>query len=379
MKNISYILIVFSMMFFSCSDNLEQEHEKVLPTNNAQQALLDAAIKFVNDVNGNRQTRSDGIVVKSVNKMTTRNRITRTDNEIRNIYSVVFDNNLGSAVVLGLNDTYIPIAYFQNEYELNINSCIADSLSEIGVLINHIVDVALYDDFDTKFTRSTGDNEIVERLAPKCKVSWHQYSPYNRYCFTKKGEQAVAGCVAIAGAQAMTVLRPQMEQITSWDEVVKPYPSSEAIDEIATLVHFIGEEVNMDYGVNESGAKRTDLVKLIKSYGIVDYDAARAIDVLKTEHGVIVIGGYRAVHGWGPWEHYVDGHAFIADGYIKYATGSDPYYMHLNYGWGADDNKNVYMLSSKKHWAEDAKDTYRKIFPHDLKYASLTYPSEKNW
>ena len=312
--------------------------------------------------------------------MTVKNNITRSNNEIRNLYSVVFNQNFGSVIVLNINNKYIPLAYFQDETDLNIDVCLADSLSDMGIILNYIVDMALYNDFNTQITRSTSDeNVIVERLEPKCKVSWHQNYPYNKYCFTKNGEQAVAGCVAIAGAQALTVLRPKMEQITSWDEVVKTYPSYQATDEIAKLIHFIGEKVNMDYGTESSGANRTDLIKLIKKYGIVDYDAGRAIDVLKTEHGVIVIGGYRAIHGWGPWEHYVDGHAFIADGYIKYASGSDPYYLHINYGWGAAYNKNVYLLSAKKKWKEEAKETYGIIFPHDLKYATLTYPSEKNW
>ena len=42
-------------------------------------------------------------------------------------------------------------------------------------------------------------------------------------------------------------------------------------------------------------------------------------------------------------------HAFIADGYIKYNEGEDPYYLHLNYGWGDGNfHRDAYVLSAKK-------------------------------
>ena len=54
----------------------------------------------------------------------------------------------------------------------------------------------------------TDENAITEHISPKCKVAWDQNAPYNRYCFTESGQQALAGCVAIATAQALTVLQP---------------------------------------------------------------------------------------------------------------------------------------------------------------------------
>lgn len=79
-------------------------------------------------------------------------------------------------------------------------------------------------------------------------------------------------------------------------------------------------------------------------------------------------------------EHYVDGHAFIADGYVKYENMKDPYYLHLNMGWGPEYNFNIYVLTSKKHWdKEQGEKYYGKIFPHKLRYGSFTYPNEKNW
>lgn len=116
-------------------------------------------------------------------------------------------------------------------------------------------------------------------------------------------------------------------------------------------------------------------------YGIKDYDAGRAINVLRTRHGIIVVSGYRAEHGWGPTKHYVDGHAFLADGYIRF-SGDNYYYFHLNYGWGDGykDQKVAYLLTSTKDWdKKHANDIYGMCFPKKIKYYTYAYEKEKNW
>lgn len=171
-----------------------------------------------------------------------------------------------------------------------------------------------------------------------------------------------------------------MSMITSWSEVTKQYPTSEAIDQIARLVSYIGQQTGMKYGTKSSGTKTSRLASLFTEYGIIDYGDDKSIEVLKTTNGIIVISGYRAKHGWGPWKHYVDGHAFLADGYVKYDKGDDPYYLHLNYGWGPAYNKDVYVLSSQKEWDEEKGwKAYRTIFPHKIDFYTFTYPYEKNW
>ena len=191
----------------------------------------------------------------------------------------------------------------------------------------------------------------------------------------------MAGCVAIAGAQALTVLRPSVPEITSWDEVVKAYPTTKAQDEIAKLVSRIGKDAGMKYGTESSGTSTSKLSPIFAQYKIKDYDAGCAVNVLKTKHGVIVVSGYRARHGWGPTKHYVDGHAFLADGYIRF-SGDKYYYFHVNYGWGKGykDQKVAYLLTSNKNWdKEHANDIYGMCFPKEIKYYTYAYESEKNW
>ena len=384
-KSLFYLLLIASVS--SCKNDDVEVFMNPKQDNSFSELIADAATKFKNDIDGN-ETRACQFDyrVKTIRKMQKEESETRSINETREVYSVAFDQNMGSVIIANVNETYIPLAYFPEEQDLDINECLSDSLSEIGTLIGYLADVAINYDFDeneAEMTRASNDeNEIiVERMVPKCKVNWHQGYPYNKYCYVKGGKQAAAGCVAIAGAQALTVLRPNEPLITSWDAIVEKCPSAAAIDEIAKLVHFIGASVGMKYGEESSSAKTEDLGKFLRNqYGLADYDAVKAIDVLKTEHGIVIIKGYRAVHGWGPWKHNVDGHAFIGDGYVKYNKKKDPYYLHLNYGWGAAYNKDVYVLSTGKNWkAQEGRDAYGTIFTHGLKFFSLTYPSEKNW
>ena len=38
-------------------------------------------------------------------------------------------------------------------------------------------------------------------ISPMLNTRWGQHAPYNKFCFTSTGEQAVTGCLAIAVAQ----------------------------------------------------------------------------------------------------------------------------------------------------------------------------------
>ena len=351
--------------------------------------IAETAIKFKNDMDGGKtRANSTDCVVKSIKKMQKGLASTRAADESVDIYSVAFDQDMGSVLIADVNESYVPLAYFANEQELDIDECLKDTLSDLGFLVGYITEIALNCDIAPHQTRASSDEEeIVERVEPKCQVFWHQDEPYNRYCFTRSGEQAVAGCTAIAGALALTVLQPDNEPlINSWFWATFYRPSDYAVDQIAKLIHYIGESIDMSYGTTSSKASHSKLRSfLLDTYkldgdSLNDYDAERAVDVLRTEHGVIIITGYRAVHGWWRWEHVVDGHEFIGDGFVKYNNGSDPYYLHLNYGDGRAHN-GVYVLSSKKKWkAQEARDNgYDVLYTHELRYCSLTYTSEKNW
>jgi hypothetical protein len=397
-KNFIYGLVLGAItLFASCGDedalsnSTESDNNGLL--NN--EAIVQEAISFASSLDENTTRSSSAISAKGVQKVNLDfTGDTRADNatDFPDFYSVGLNDGKGTVVLVEKDNAIRPIAYFQNENDVNINDVLVDSTSTFSFIVKALLGENL--DFkasDVAPTTRAVTNTIVERLEPKCKVYWHQGAPYNKYCFTKDGQQAKAGCVAIAGAQALTVLRPLLPSfvkpysIFSWDDVTSRStlsPGTEEAEDVAFLVYTIGYNVGMNYGVESSGARVSNLASFFKkTWNIEDYDCERAIDVLKTKNGVIVIEGYASTytHGWWLWEktYYEEGHAFIADGYVKYGNdgkvNDDPYYLHINYGWGGSEG---YILSAKKKYKEDI---YYKKFPYKLSYYTFTYPSEKNW
>ncbi|MDD6854098.1 MAG: C10 family peptidase [Prevotella sp.] len=376
------ILILFSsFLIVSCEDDSTLS---VVTKTETKDIVSQVACEFANSINSSESTTRalSSISVVSLSKLALNRNSAWTRASISSedtIYSASLSDNKGSVILIKRASNVLPLAYFRDEKELDLKEILSDTISDKAFVIQSVIEDVSANNSLANINASQ-DYSVVERLLPKCKVSWSQDSPYNRYCFTSDGKQAKAGCVAIAGAQALSVLQPKMSIISSWENAIATNPSSQAINEVARLVSYIGKQTGMKYGVSSSGTKADKLVGLFAKYGITNYGGAQNINVLKTKHGIIVISGYRAKHGWGPWKHYVDGHAFIADGYVKYNRAKDPYYMHLNYGWGNFYNKDVYVLSSKGRWDEEkGRETYGTIFPHKIKFFAFTFPSEKNW
>ena len=141
------------------------------------------------------------------------------------------------------------------------------------------------------------------------------------------------------------------------------------------------------YGADYVGLLETSLNgenDSIRKFVQLSFDAAYAY-----EHGIIIVGGYatKTTTGWWLWEHdnYYDGHTFIADGYVKYGNNGskkndDPYYLHVDYGAGKKKANSAYILSSKKKFIDNAEQySDGLLFKYKIAYATMTYPSEKNW
>lgn len=395
--------IVLVIVNMSCSS----ENEDITPTDIRKEkyendAIAQKAISFVKSLKGTTTRAVSNVSVKNIQKMNLEvvsdTRAANT-HDFPDFYSVGLDDNMGTVILADKNNTIAPLGYFQGENNIDINEVLEDSLSTLSFIVQMLVEqnLDMEEESPTAKTRAV-TNTIVERVEPKCKVWWHQDPPFNAYCFTSDGIQASAGCLAVAGAQALTVLRPNEPIISSWDAVIAEDPEwstysstiTPTMKEIATLIHEIGVNINTKYGVDVSGAQKKDLINYFKrKYGIVDYDCKRAIDVLKTPHGVIVIGGAAGKKKTGIlfWRKtkYYDGHAFIADGYVKYGNvgtkkNDDPYYLHINYGWGNRYANDAYILSANKHFTDDARNySGGVLYQYDISYATFTYPSEKNW
>jgi hypothetical protein len=187
-------------------------------------------------------------------------------------------------------------------------------------------------------------------VAPLITVHWNQPAPYNKYCPKNSSGTALVGCVAVATAQAMSVFqypsRPKgnhgytsatfgtlyidydKEADYNWSDIMSGANNK---DEVARLLYHCGVAVNMNYGVNGSGAWTKDVVSALLdnfSYpGTVTYVTRASysgdwkqllVDELKAGRPIIFGANNEAGNA---------GHEFDLDGY-------DGSFFHVNWGWG---------------------------------------------
>ena len=203
-------------------------------------------------------------------------------------------------------------------------------------------------------------------VEPLMKTTWRQSSPFNLQC-PKIGYSSTpyppAGCVAIAMAQVMKyhewpvtgtgshsytsskggVQSRDFSQSTyDWENMLDTYAtdvdriSDAAKNAVAQLAGDCGVAVDMQYGMEGSGAQIYDAMNALSTYFGYNrsmellmrdfYDTAEWDNMLKEE-----IDNNRPVIYGGSNENMY-GHCFVFDGYN--ANG----YFHINWGWNGDYN-----------------------------------------
>ena len=225
--------------------------------------------------------------------------------------------------------------------------------------------------------KPAADIESTPDVAPLITIDLNQGDPYNRQCPTIDGQRALVGCVAVGMAQAMMVarfpLRPNGKHSYSsrnagvlsinydeeadydWDAMYAS-PETQNYDEIARLVYHCGVSVNMEYGIDGSGAI-TPLVAeaLPRNFGY-DPELVRYVDKPKTDEAwleilldELILG--RVVVYRGQSED--SGHCWNIDGW-KQSTKT----VHVNWGWGGYGN-GYYKINAME-------DKYQGMsFPYD--------------
>ena len=217
--------------------------------------------------------------------------------------------------------------------------------------------------------------------APKSSISplvaskWNQYSPYNDLCPVSGTERTVTGCVATAMAQIMYYhkwpteastaipayttgdLQIAMEALPAytfnWSKMYPTYSGSENGSEVAKLMLYCGQSVEMNYNVSStggSGASSAAVVTALKKYFGYDGNARNlersnysytdwldiVYDELSNRRPVLYAG--QSTGG---------GHAFVCDGF------DEDDYFHINWGWGgtSDGYFRLSLLSPKDQGA----------------------------
>lgn len=176
---------------------------------------------------------------------------------------------------------------------------------------------------ETGWGQGCGDNSSLPQLS--CSI------PCNR---------AWAGCVATAMAQIMKY--HEFPSNYSWNTMPNSYGAQSTSD----LIYDIGLAVNMSYTCDGSSADtKNKVVPAFKNtFGYstatyADYNYQIVKSNLDSQRPVILKGGRQS--GWWIFSQYLDGHAWVCDGYLSYTfpcSGTGASYLKFNMNWGWDGN-----------------------------------------
>lgn len=285
-----------------------------------------------------------------------------TDSPI--LYLVNYDDNKGFAL-LGA-DNRLPYVYaISNEGHLELSDTLINpGLSFVMSGIRRHITATLNAEQNNDAVSSHSATVLV--TVQKCSplygnsdlVEWHQRSPYNKYCYTSTGQQALVGCTAVATTQIMAYHQwpKKLDGVTyRWREMIKGAND----DAVAKFMAKIGEPqyLDMDYGISASGASVANALKTFSALGYthsgeLDYNEDKLIvgllgnkNDLPLTFGPAMSIGYRMKD-----DGSYSGHAWVIDGFIKKAiyldttpdddednadifAGYAPLMVHCIWGW----------------------------------------------
>ena len=209
------------------------------------------------------------------------------------------------------------------------------------------------------------DRGVTSGYILPCK--WSQGYPLNRYCKTADGQQALVGCVAIAVGQ---IMYRHAHNYTyngtyyDWDTIFYYKSASnyneEALDMAARLVADLGrpENLDMDYGVNASGAYNSNVARTFANFGYTRTGSSSTTSGYYTANGPIYVSGTRLNTSSSPdynplgiysTESNYSSHAWIIDASLEQERAVYTYLYngilakteyeyrtlcHCNWGWG---------------------------------------------
>lgn len=179
-------------------------------------------------------------------------------------------------------------------------------------------------------------------VKPLLRTEWHQHLPYNQFCPVIDDQHALAGCAPIAAAQIGAYLAPPGK---SWDWTLITGTGDEAEEAAAEFIAHAGSVMDVDYGLKKSGASIWDAKRFLrKSIGCDGLSIRKCTDFDKFYSRVTDrLKHHLPVYTRGNNSNGV-GHAYVIDGFVEQKKYIDDFAMrlrsllHVNWGWGADDN-----------------------------------------
>lgn len=366
-KYIFLLAAILTTGFTACSDDptiaIQESSEIQKIETNDYETIVNVARHSVSVLQGDAASRARSLTVKTFTSYPELS--SRADNTSSKLHIVNFLEG-GFAIVGDIHDGYCVYAMsdegsfdpqpgsapelfmdlaFQHKNE---NPIIPFDLSDpvpYDPTVDNYVLVWHGNHYCRRYIISTYTSEKSALL----KTAWHQYSPYNKFCFTQDGMQALAGCGPIAMGQVMAYYKKPAQfngHIYDWT-----LSNSQSI---GYLISDIGLEAGCIYGTDATSTYLKNVVPTLKAFGYTssenkDYSDFEIRTNLDSEYPVLAYGS-----GYSLTDNTESAHLWVIDGYSittkefrfvndttgkPCSTGSNStVYVHCNWGWGGSQN-----------------------------------------
>lgn len=217
-------------------------------------------------------------------------------------------------------------------------------------------------------------------VGPLLPCQWGQGCTYNEQCPDKDcqntcwtNESAWTGCVATAVSQVLKYWSHPNQFNYNYGSM----PNNEGNSEVQRMMKDVGEEVDMDYGCNSSGAYASDAEEAFTdefNFSTAELDNVNSswlISDLDNSRPVILDGCNNRRNRFLGWFYtYSNCHMWVCDGYWKeWNNCYGRMQLHMNWGWNEKfsfNNFNGWYLVN--NWAPGTWNfKYSQDFIHNIK------------
>lgn len=266
-----------------------------------------------------------------------------TDGSSRGYYVFNVEDNGGFVIVAG-DDRMTDILGYAEKGSIDMRN-LPDNMKW---LLDYYAKVATETSTETSTSTRTATVDRPE-LQPLITTHWDQGAPYNAHCpMASSSVQALTGCVATSMAQVINYFQwPISEarsvaeyQTKTFGQTVSGLPPrkfqwfSMSDDEIAWLMRYCGQAVQMDYMEGESVAQSIEILNALvsvfdysRTVQFVDRSSYSDADWEELMYSELSVGRpviYSGDHGLG-----TVGHSFILHGYKDGL-------FYVNWGWSGN-------------------------------------------
>lgn len=352
---IPFCSLLLTLLLGSCQSEADSPRQPHVAKSDHRVTLMQA-LERRNTVRGQipAENRSGAINQRTIEKIEyiTDGTVTRSNLSDTLFYVVNYANECGFDM-LAADDRILPVIAMADEGHLSFS----DTTFNKG--LKFFYDQAIYngkmaikdpieiiiDPLDYRFDRRR--KPMMSDFIRK----FNQRSPYNRYCFTLDGQQAVAGCGPIATAQILChygIPEQLGGESVNWPSILE----DENIDELARFIARIGQPdyLNATYGTSATSTPFNAFASVFRQCGWTnggyEYFCKDNVGAALETDPVFVYGENKNKNS---------AHVWVMDGYIRFSASSHSiaempqpspapwFYFHCVWGWGGTGNGYYYF------------------------------------